>query len=563
MNISGLQVIDYSIYLLQVKYHNMKRLFPFLIFTTLLSLCQLSTLATSVTVSGNVNGQWSTDTVFVADDVWVLPNNTLSIDPGTRVIFNGHYKLSVMGVLKASGNINDSILFTVIDTTGFHVQEIERGGWAGVVFLNQFIKNNSYSQTTQDSSYFTYCRFEFGKANIDSLNSFGGAIRANSYHNLRISNCYFFYNYSYFSGGAVYLMNSDVVIENCKFNKNYSGNTGSIYGYGGAVCSMFSSPVIKDNYFCQNISTGVGGAVSFEGSDPTFNFNILDGNISGLGGGLGILRSNLTKTICNNLIVNNEAVFFGGGICIIRSDGVLSNITIADNKAMYGGGIYFNDSTSAALYNTIIYGNAGNGISAYIFDGLSVPDFYYCNIEGDTTMFMGAGALEGFSGRYENNINADPLFIETSKLPYQLPGNSPCVNTGTPDATFLELPVVDLNGNPRINNNLIDMGPYEYQSAMLIDENKPAQPTITAYPNPFRSEIKICFNVPGEILIYNFSGQLIKKINIKDCNPITLRNGHPGYEVIWDGKCTSGEPAPNGAYFFTNNNNEGIRVIKL
>lgn len=539
--------------------------------TILLSFSQLTALATSVTVSGNVNGQWAADTVFVADDAWVLPDNTLIIDPGTRVIFAGHYKLTVFGVLKASGTVYDSILFTVRDTTGFHVQDIERGGWAGIVFQGQDgsasdedpFSNNDLIRAGQDSSFFSYCRFEFGKATIDSLNSFGGAIRANSYNNLRLSNCYFYCNYSYFSGGAVFLIHSDVVIEKCKFSKNYSGNTGVIYGYGGGVCSMFSAPVISENYFYQNISTGVGGAVSFDASDPVFNFNILDSNLSGLGGGLGILRSDLTNTLCNNLVINNEAVFFGGGICFIRSNPVISNFTIADNKSIYGGGIYCNDSTSPALYNTIIWGNTGSGISVYIWDGLSVPDFYYCNIEGDTTMFMGTGGAEGYSGNYQNNINTDPLFIANSKLTYQLPGNSSCVNSGTPDPIFLDLPVVDLGGNPRINNNLIDMGAYEYQSAMLIGDITAFQKTISAYPNPFKSEIKISFSKPGDLYIYNISGQVVKNLSMSNCCPTTLPDGSKGYEVIWDGKCTSGGSAPSGVYLFTSTGRESVRVVKL
>ncbi len=82
---------------------------------------------------------------------------------------------------------------------------------------------------------------------------------------------------------------------------------------------------------------------------------------------------------------------------------------------------------------------------------------------------QGYSALGG-----EGNFDADPLFVTpvnpddapTTDGDLNLLPNSPCINTGTPDTTGLNLPPIDIAGNPRIYNGLvdrIDMGAYEFQ----------------------------------------------------------------------------------------------------
>jgi len=344
--------------------------------------------STSITVSGNVNGTWTSDTVLVEGNLLIQSGELLIISPGTVVQFQSYYRFDVQGRVLAEGIPGDSIVFTIRDTSNFYEQSQGRGGWSGIRFRNL--------ASQEDSSVFSFCRFEFSKATEDSLNCFGGAILSHGFDKLSFTNCLFFHNYSFYSGGAVYLNESDARIESCIFRGNYSGNTGTVYGYGGGVCSMKSSPVIAKNEFYNNSSTGVGGAASFDNSDPVFEYNIMQYNYSGLGGALGVLRSSPVATLSNNLITHNTALFFGGGVCCIRSFPVFSNLTIANNTASYAGGFYCNDSASPSMYNSVIWGNSGLGISVYIWDIYSAPNFYYSDIEGDTTGFEGSGAHLGY-----------------------------------------------------------------------------------------------------------------------------------------------------------------------
>jgi hypothetical protein len=67
-----------------------------------------------------------------------------------------------------------------------------------------------------------------------------------------------------------------------------------------------------------------------------------------------------------------------------------------------------------------------------------------------------------YTGTYEDNIDADPHFLNTGEHPFMLMPESPCTDMGNPDTTGLYLPDTDLAGNPRTYNNRVDIGVYEY-----------------------------------------------------------------------------------------------------
>jgi len=322
---------------------------------------------------------------------------------------------------------------------------------------------------------------------------------------------------------------------------------------------MNSAPIIRNNQFYKNSSTGVGGAVSFDNSDPVFENNIMQFNFSGLGGALGVLRSTPAKTMSNNLVTNNGALFFGGGICCIRSFPVFSNITISNNDAAYAGGFYCNDSAAPSMYNSIIWGNTGFGSSVYIWDVFSAPNFYYCDIEGDTTGFEGSGAHQGYHGQYLNNLNETPNFIGSGNFPFQLLASSPCIDRGSPDAGFLNLPIVDLAGAQRIENGRIDLGAYEYNGTTskkhLISESG----NLKTYPNPFTQSVTVVLpftsNSTTEIVISDIQGHPIRKMIL---NPTVS-------SFTWNGCDEANVPVAKGVYLLlvkTNGKRYFGKVIK-
>jgi hypothetical protein len=120
---------------------------------------------------GYVSGIWTkTDSLYLINgNITVPDDSTLVIEPGVTVEFQGHYALEVQGRLLAVGTENDTILFTVNDTTGFGDADTTLGGWFGIRFTD--------TPQTNDSSRIAYCRLQYGKAVADfwHLNA-GGAL---------------------------------------------------------------------------------------------------------------------------------------------------------------------------------------------------------------------------------------------------------------------------------------------------------------------------------------------------------------------------------------------------
>ncbi len=105
----------------------------------------------------------------------------------------------------------------------------------------------------------------------------------------------------------------------------------------------------------------------------------------------------------------------------------------------------------------------------------------------------------GYPG--EGNISSDPQFTSPTEgagidfdglaADWTLLEASPCINTGTPDTSGLNLPEFDLAGNPRIFGGRIDIGAYENQSVYVKINESPVYSRIKLYPNPGSDKIYI------------------------------------------------------------------------
>jgi len=534
-------------------------------FQSLLQLTLLATTilviqtaqATSITVSGNVSGTWSADTVKVTGDLVVPAGEALVIEPGVRVEFQGSYQVTVKGHVIAIGEESSMIRFVISDTTGFSDTLSASGGWHGFVY--------EHLMSSEDSSVYRYCRFEHGKAfSADTMGMYGGAFRILDFGKISFMNCSFAHNFAIRSGGAIYARNANIRIERCEFFQNRCGLQVYPYGYGGGFCSVRSSPFVLSSYFIANSSTGVGGGASFEYSNPELLYNVFSENYSALGGGFGFLRSEAGKVVSNNLVQGNEAKFFGGGICCIRDFTVFSNITITGNLASMGGGFYCNDSAAPSVYNSIIYENTGFGSEVYIWDFLSAPNFYYCDIMGGPSAFEGSGGQQGYHGIYQNNLDTAVLFSSSGQYPWGLEAGSPCRDAGTPDTTGLQVPMTDLAGNARIINDRIDIGAYEFGHGEWIAENYRNQAEISVYPNPSQDMVHIRIlnaeNGLTDCSIFSVDGRLVRSFSHS--------HGMGGsVEFTWDARNDQGVRVNPGIYLIrATGNNEvrrsGIIIIK-
>jgi hypothetical protein len=66
---------------------------------------------------------------------------------------------------------------------------------------------------------------------------------------------------------------------------------------------------------------------------------------------------------------------------------------------------------------------------------------------------------------------------------------------GPPWDTLIYAPLTDIEGNPRPSGEGFDMGAYEGSYERIIDYyNKPVNITLSVFPNPFNSSVRISFD---------------------------------------------------------------------
>jgi hypothetical protein len=303
-----------------------------------------------------------------------------------------------------------------------------------------------------------------GNANSSSANSSGGGMY-NSIGSPLLLNVTISGNSSDSYGGGMLNASSSPTLVNVTFSRNSSDS----YGYGGGMCNYDNSnPMLLNVTFSGNSADWAGGMYNRD-SNPTLTNVTFSGNSAGSSGGMLNHRSSPTLV---NVTFSGNSAHYGGGMHNLSSNPTLTNVTFSGNYAEYGGGMY-NYESSPALTNCILWGNTAptgpqicNAIS-------STPTITYSDIQG------------GYSGT--GNINADPLFLrnpDSGDGDWTTPGDndygdlrlqpaSPAIDVGDnsalpadtldldKDGNISEPLPIDLDGNFRIVNGVVDMGAYE------------------------------------------------------------------------------------------------------
>ncbi|MFH0908255.1 MAG: choice-of-anchor Q domain-containing protein [bacterium] len=242
-------------------------------------------------------------------------------------------------------------------------------------------------------------------------------------------------------GGALLAESVDVVVSNCTVVNNMASvDGGGVYAGTLHNCALLS-----------NSASNSGGGAFFA---MLYNCT-LSGNSAGAGGGT------YNGTLYNCVLSGNSARYGGGA-----NVGKLYNCVLCDNAATYAGGGTYN----ATVYNSITYYNRAP-------DG---PNYLLGSMDHTCTMPLPTGS---------GNITNEPRIVAFNN-PRLLPG-SPCINAGT-NQTWME-EATDMAGRPRIVDDVVDIGAYEYQAntqagslsaAIAVDYTNVAvgfAPTFTAH----------------------------------------------------------------------------------
>ncbi|WP_291859401.1 right-handed parallel beta-helix repeat-containing protein [Marinilabilia sp.] len=418
------------------------------IYCFLLSFCVFALMSQQLyglDVSGSISTatNWGPEQVNVTDDLSISASVTIAA--GTRIVVADQVKITVdaNGSILANGATGNEIVFTAATPSM---------GWPGIYF------NSGVGDDVLSS--FEYTRFEYGKADGTEVEeTSGGAVYLKYHSNVVFRNCTFENNEAKSYGGAINSAYSQLVLENCVFISNLTNE----FNGGGAIHIVNSDghELKIENCSFYNNNSHTGGAIHAE-----------------FAGGL---------TVSGSVFANNESNY-GSAVTISQSSSnnisFISN-TFVNNLANNSSGAVLNVSSYTENFlfvNNIIYGNENGSGNPAAIDFVSepyVPVFRNCLIEGGLASVTGLPLDYTWTGM----VDGDPefvapsggtgLFADGNIANWQLSEQSPCINSGTEDASGLGLPLTDLAGNARIQQGRIDKGALESAFVSTVMAERP------------------------------------------------------------------------------------------
>lgn len=236
-------------------------------------------------------------------------------------------------------------------------------------------------------------------------------------------------------GGGIYSIETNITINGGSVSSNTATTGSSIiigvpYNEGGGIFGISNTDIF------------IGGAA------------IITNNEAGTNGG-GIAVHESTIEILKGLVDTNIADDNGGGIYFgDDSEGDLTNLTLVDNDATTGSGIY-SENVPVSILNSIIYYQSN-------------PQVYYDTGNSENLVIrstdiedLGSGGITAVNPSdliQTSNISITPEFEDYQNGDYTLDFISPCINAGCPTCND------DPDGSPP------DLG-YQYHYLTKGDSN--------------------------------------------------------------------------------------------
>ena len=252
-------------------------------------------------------------------------------------------------------------------------------------------------------------------------------------------------------GAGIYVADADNcdirVVSSCHILNNATGNTVSV--------STSGRP---------DVTTGApanwaGGVIA---NVATIRSCYIAGNRAYGGGGV-VFRRNGSK-LENCIIVNNEAAY-GGGMLFHQAvtEGLITNNTIAENKAnVEGGGIYV-DENGQQIMNNILWKNLNteqNKVENVGVMSQKTPKLSN-NIVSETDSYRGVEPIVMPVAAPKDTLFDDAAGF--SGWHTTLSESSIVYDRGTLEVTGYDMPTPDYTGAKRVVGGRIDIGPFEYQ----------------------------------------------------------------------------------------------------
>ena len=449
-----------------------------------------------ILVSGDVLGTWKKGNTYrVIDNITVPSNETLIIEPGVEIKFDGNYSLTVNGTILAKGSKDNYIYFTSNKTTPTNKD------WDHIII-----------NTKTKTSIMDYCIVEYGSSSITEY-SF-----VNIYGNLNLSNSIIRHSNSSGVVNTSFSSRNNINITNNKIYKCQSG----------ILIRGTSSVVITNNEVHDNLDYGI-----YIGNDT--NSAIVKQNT--------VYNCSTAGIFVESNIKIERNIVFKNGFCGIET--IDSKPTIVNNTIMFnhnGIRVYSNKINTIAnpiinsnmVTNNLFQGITSAGENALPF--ISYNLFYNNGYGTGNSLPVGVGPIVTKNANNTPsdayyNIFVDPEFESNrptdSNFSYLL-SNSPAIDAGDPSIKTY-------------NGTIVDIGATELGGNLSVIKNELASMNVKVFPNPvldylnFQSTDIRTFNA---IMIYDLNGKTIDAINTKNQEsefnwkvPGHLKNGVYMYQV--------------------------------
>ena len=267
-----------------------------------------------------------------------------------------------------------------------------------------------------------------------------------------------------------------------------------------------------------------GGCVLCDGSSPVLTNCAFWNNIAYSGGAMSCHNS-AAPTIEQCTFHANTA-YQGGAVYSDESDLVLANVTIVDNTAIQGSGLYFTSGSATVDHSIVTHGSPGAAVKC----AGSVEIVVECsdihgNYGGDWT-----GCIEEQLAT-AGNISLPPLYCDQGEGDFTLREDSPCAAYSEP--------------NPECDQ--IGAWPIGCASMAIPDARSAGMLALHRIsPNPLSGPTEIVFELPAAenevtLALFDVTGRQVRTLIL------SYSAQGPG-AVHWDGRDDAGRAVPTGIY---------------
>jgi len=505
-------------------------------------------------LSGPLSGTLPAGTYAVTGDISVAAGDSLFIEPGAVLRFDGSYYFMVLGYLHAAGAVNDSIRFV-------NGPDLDWGGiwlWGDDSCLEYCVVEGSSFRglwcTT--SSLISHCSIR----NNTTSSGDGAGIYCSSMANATIEHCVIENNAASGRGGGIYIELSAPTIVDCVIRTNHSGGGGGgIYIDGWANETVV--PTIADCEIIENSSDNHGAGIhSYRANVDivrcTISYNSCVGMIGAAVYSHSVGAEPMTTSIDHCVIAGNA----GLGAIWIEFDALaeISYCTLSDNIMIgsNGAAIGFFQTGPSSIVGTIIEGTEGHAVRRVSQVALTYCDFHG-NSGGD--LHPWGANLPGFGEVVDVNANGDPCdvfmnifeppeFVDPESDDYHLQASSACIDAGDPDSPL----------DP--DDTTADIGALYYDQVVAVWDVPVNAPVLAVYPNPFNPQTTISFSLgiggSAKVAVFDVTGHRVTTLADR-----AFANGE--HSLLWRGCDVAGRAMPSGTYIVRLETESSVEARKV